>query len=90
MYSHVNPKNGQQAPLIAEDVFEIVMRVRSTCKSKCRITFVCINILSMGHRIDGRLFVLPRRLLMQNAERLDSEIIYNRDFDYDYFGFKVR
>ena len=26
---------------------------------------------------------------MQNAERLDSEIIYNRDFDYDYFGFKV-
>jgi hypothetical protein len=26
---------------------------------------------------------------LQNAERLDSEIIYNRDFDYDYFGFKV-
>ena len=29
-------------------------------------------------------------VLLQNAERLDSEIIYNRDFDYDYFGFKVR
>lgn len=27
---------------------------------------------------------------LQNAERLDSEIIYDRDFDYDYFGFKVR
>ena len=27
---------------------------------------------------------------LQNAEHLDSEIIYNRDFDYDYFGFKVR
>lgn len=27
---------------------------------------------------------------MQNADRLDSEIIYMRDFDYDYFGFKVR
>ena len=26
---------------------------------------------------------------MQNADRLDSEIIYMRDFDYDYFGFKV-
>lgn len=25
----------------------------------------------------------------QNAARLDSEIIYDRDFDYDYFGFKV-
>lgn len=27
--------------------------------------------------------------VVQNAARLDSEIIYNRDFDYDYFGFKV-
>jgi hypothetical protein len=26
----------------------------------------------------------------QHAERLDSEIVYDRDFDYDYFGFKVR
>jgi hypothetical protein len=24
-----------------------------------------------------------------NAEKLDSAIIYDRDFDYDYFGFKV-
>jgi len=23
------------------------------------------------------------------VDRLDSEIIYDRDFDYDYFGFKV-
>ena len=27
---------------------------------------------------------------LQNSERLDSEIIYDRDFDYDYFGFKAR
>ena len=26
---------------------------------------------------------------LQNAELLDSAIIYDRDFDYDYFGFKV-
>lgn len=26
---------------------------------------------------------------LQNAERLDNEIRYDRDFDYDYFGFKV-
>ncbi|URE13074.1 hypothetical protein MUK42_19109 [Musa troglodytarum] len=26
---------------------------------------------------------------MKNAARLDSEIIYDRDFDYDYFGFKT-
>lgn len=28
-------------------------------------------------------------IIMLNAERLDSEIIYDRDFDYDYFGFKT-
>jgi ribonucleotide reductase alpha subunit len=28
-------------------------------------------------------------LFSQNAARLDSEIIYDRDFDYDYFGFKT-
>lgn len=28
--------------------------------------------------------------MLQNAVKLDSEIIYDRDFDYDYFGFKVR
>lgn len=26
---------------------------------------------------------------LQNASRLDSEIIYDRDFEYDYFGFKT-
>ena len=28
-------------------------------------------------------------VIEQNAERLDSTIIYNRDFGYDYFGFKT-
>jgi ribonucleoside-diphosphate reductase alpha chain len=27
--------------------------------------------------------------IMENAEMLDSTIIYNRDFNYDYFGFKT-
>lgn len=29
------------------------------------------------------------RIIMDNAERLDSTIIYDRDFNYDYFGFKT-
>lgn len=28
-------------------------------------------------------------IIMKNATRLDSEIIYDRDFDYDFFGFKT-
>ncbi|KAJ3541044.1 hypothetical protein NM688_g6139 [Phlebia brevispora] len=28
-------------------------------------------------------------IVMANAERLDSAIIYNRDFNYNYFGFKT-
>ncbi len=29
------------------------------------------------------------QVIMENAEFLDSHIIYNRDFNYDYFGFKT-
>ncbi len=29
------------------------------------------------------------KVIMDNAEKLDSTIIYNRDFGYDYFGFKT-
>ncbi|KAL0344336.1 UNVERIFIED_CONTAM: Ribonucleoside-diphosphate reductase large subunit [Sesamum angustifolium] len=50
MYSHVSERSGLKAPLIADDVYEIIMK---------------------------------------NSARLDSEIIYDRDFDYDYFGFKT-
>ncbi|KAI3434460.1 hypothetical protein D9Q98_002537 [Chlorella vulgaris] len=28
-------------------------------------------------------------IIMEHAEQLDSEIVYDRDFDYDYFGFKT-
>ena len=28
--------------------------------------------------------------IMKNAERLNSAIIYDRDYKYNYFGFKVR
>ena len=50
LYDYVNPKNGQKAPLIADDVYEIIMK---------------------------------------NADLFDSSIIYDRDFDYEYFGFKT-
>ena len=29
------------------------------------------------------------KVVMENADKLDSTIIYNRDFGYDYFGFKT-
>ena len=29
------------------------------------------------------------KIIKDNAEKLDSTIIYNRDFNYDYFGFKT-
>ncbi|KAK2972578.1 hypothetical protein RJ640_020131 [Escallonia rubra] len=50
MYCYYNKRSGQKASLVADDVYEIVMK---------------------------------------NAARLDSEIIYDRDFDYDFFGFKT-
>ncbi|RTY93960.1 ribonucleoside-diphosphate reductase subunit alpha [Flavobacterium sp. GT3R68] len=50
MYFYVNPRNGQKAPLLSEEVHKVIM---------------------------------------ENAEFLNSHIIYNRDFNYDYFGFKT-
>lgn len=50
MYNYVNPRNGQDAPLVADDVFKVIQ---------------------------------------ENAAFLDSHIIYTRDFNYDYFGFKT-
>lgn len=50
MYNYIDPKTGENASLIADDVYEIIQA---------------------------------------NKERLDSSIIYDRDFRYDYFGFKT-
>ncbi len=50
LYEYVNPRTGKKAPLVADDVFEVIQK---------------------------------------NADTLDSMIIYNRDFGYDYFGFKT-
>ncbi|MBX7108458.1 MAG: ribonucleoside-diphosphate reductase subunit alpha [Chitinophagales bacterium] len=50
LFNYVNPKNGKKAPLLAEDVFEIIMK---------------------------------------HTDVLDSSIIYDRDFQFDYFGFKT-
>lgn len=50
LYTYVNPRTGKDAPLLADDVYNVIM---------------------------------------ENKDRLDSTIIYNRDFGYDYFGFKT-
>jgi ribonucleoside-diphosphate reductase alpha chain len=50
LYNYIDPKTGQRASLLADDVYEIVMN---------------------------------------NRDILDSSIIYDRDFRYDYFGFKT-
>ena len=50
MYLYVDKSNGKAAPLIADDVWEIIQ---------------------------------------EHAEVLDSTIIYDRDFGFDYFGFKT-
>ncbi len=50
MYHYVNPRTNQQAPLLSQEVYEVIK---------------------------------------ENAAFLDSHIIYTRDFNYDYFGFKT-
>jgi ribonucleoside-diphosphate reductase alpha chain len=50
LFTYVDPKNGKNAALIAEDVYKIIQ---------------------------------------DNADLLNSSLIYDRDFNYDYFGFKT-
>lgn len=50
LYNYIDPKTGEDAPLLAEDVYNVIKT---------------------------------------NAAELDSAIIYDRDFNYDYFGFKT-
>jgi ribonucleoside-diphosphate reductase alpha chain len=50
LYEYIDPKTGKKAPLIADDVMEVIR---------------------------------------EHADLLDSTIIYDRDFGYDYFGFKT-
>jgi ribonucleoside-diphosphate reductase alpha chain len=50
MYHYINPRTNQEAPLLSEEVHNVIK---------------------------------------ENAEFLNSHIIYNRDFNYDYFGFKT-
>jgi ribonucleoside-diphosphate reductase alpha chain len=50
LYEYLDPKTGQSAALLSEEVYQIVVN---------------------------------------NRETLDSSIIYDRDFRYDYFGFKT-
>ncbi|MBA9073028.1 ribonucleoside-diphosphate reductase alpha chain [Flavobacterium gossypii] len=50
MFFYVNPRTNQEAPLLSEEVYNVIQ---------------------------------------ENAAFLDSHVIYNRDFNYDYFGFKT-
>jgi ribonucleoside-diphosphate reductase alpha chain len=50
MYHYIDPKTGQKASLVADDVYKVIQ---------------------------------------ENKDLLDSSIIYDRDFRYDYFGFKT-
>ena len=79
MYHHVNPKNGEKAPLIDDKVYEVIM-------VRCWAPRSAVARHARGARQTCR--PTPRRA-QANAERLDSEIVYDRDFDYDYFGFKT-
>ncbi len=50
-------------------------------------------LASEGHEVEARpttkISDEVYQVVSENAEKLDSTIIYNRDFGYDYFGFKT-
>lgn len=65
-------------------------RICTTLSCRCRAALAVIQAPADVLLSVRDLWLLSGVLgVAQNASRLDSEIIYDRDFDYDYFGFKV-
>ncbi len=57
--------------------------IPSLCWVQCQLK------AKMSSMLEQRNLIGLSHLLAQNAAQLDSEIIYDRDFEYDYFGFKT-
>ena len=70
----------------------------SIMKSAMLIWRVCFldvidDLFTMTNKNTGKncpmISVYHHGIIMKNADRLNSAIIYDRDFNYNYFGFKV-
>lgn len=66
MYNHINPDLNTHAPIIAKEIYEIVMANTEVKAKFCSIIF--FNII---------------------LQRLNTAVKHDRDFDFNYFGFKV-
>lgn len=102
MHEHVNPKNGDPSPLVSDEVFDIIDQVSrpvmtQTARMRRLRPVSAVQTWNIDATAAAAAVVRMRCCLtlccpymhLQHSERLDSEIIYDRDFDYDYFGFKV-
>ena len=54
-------------------------------KHTCKSFFAVMTKLSENDCLDQTFY----EFVCENRDRLDSEIVYERDFDYDFFGFKT-
>lgn len=80
LYNYINPLNKRHSPMISKETLDIVLDNKAVSYIRCRILLmfslqVCFAFLN----IMSSLFV----------QRLNSAIIYDRDFSYNFFGFKV-
>ncbi|KAI5057519.1 hypothetical protein GOP47_0027534 [Adiantum capillus-veneris] len=63
---------------------------KNTKKSFSETVKIMYNHVNQHSKLPAPLIASDvHEIVIQNAARLDSEIIYDRDFDYDYFGFKT-
>ena len=79
LYEYTNPRNDQWAPLVSEELHAVVLKARRRASVPAAGSWLRLASLSDASQTG-----------VQNAERLDSAVIYDRDFDYDFFGFKAR
>lgn len=80
LYNYVNPLNKRHSPMIAKETLHIVNENKAV--SHAWWFFLCFQT-------PEGFFFLFNNILSYLLQRLNSAIIYDRDFSYNFFGFKV-
>ena len=75
LYKYVHPITNKHSPMISKETYDTIMK-------NAEVSPLCsfVIIIIMFHIL---------WFLSLSTQRLNSAIIYDRDFNYTYFGFKT-
>lgn len=79
LYNYVNPLNKRHSPMIAKETLDIVIENKAVSDD----SFHMFKLQAIKNCNNSK------NMFVCFLQRLNSAIIYDRDFSYNFFGFKV-